>query len=61
MKYALEILQKEKDLISDALSKWEMEYYPEAKKVRVDRLKQLNRAIEVIVRHEARTLKDDEQ
>jgi ribosomal protein L15E len=61
MKYAIEILQKEKDLISDALSKWEMEYYPEAKKVRVDRLKQLNRAIEVIVRHEARTLKDDEQ
>jgi ribosomal protein L15E len=61
MKYALEILQKEKDLITDALSKWEMEYYPEAKKVRVDRLKQINRAIEVIVRHEARTLKDDEQ
>jgi ribosomal protein L15E len=61
MKYALEILKKEKDLISDALSKWETEYYPEAKKVRVDRLKQLNRAIEVIVRHEARTLKDDEQ
>jgi hypothetical protein len=61
MKYAIEILQKEKALISDALNKWEMEYYPEAKKVRVDRLKQLNRAIEVIVRHEARTLKDDEQ
>jgi hypothetical protein len=61
MKYALEILQKEKDLISDALSKWGMEYYPEAKKVREDRLKQINRAIEVIVRHEARTFKDDEQ
>jgi hypothetical protein len=61
MKYALEILQKEKTLILDALSKWEMEYYPEAKKVREDRLKQINRAIEVIVRHEARTLKDDEQ
>jgi hypothetical protein len=61
MKYAIEILQKEKTLISDALSKWEMEYYPEAKKVREDRLKQINRAIEVIVRHEARTLKDDEQ
>jgi hypothetical protein len=61
MKYAIEILKKEKDLISDALSKWEMEHYPEAKKARVDRLKQLNRAIEVIVRHEARTLKDDEQ
>jgi len=52
MKYALEILQKEKDLITDALSKWEMEYYPEAKKVREDRLKQLNRAIEVILKYE---------
>jgi hypothetical protein len=61
MKYAIEILQKEKDLISDALSKWEMEYYSDAKKAREDRLKQLNRAIEVIVRYEARTLKDDEQ
>ena len=52
MKYAIEILQKEKDLISGALNKWEMEYYPEAKKVREDRLKQLNRAIEVILKHE---------
>ena len=52
MKYALEILQKEKALISDALSKWGMEYYPEAKKVREDCLKQINRAIEVILKHE---------
>jgi hypothetical protein len=59
MKYAIEILQKEKDLISDALSKWEMEYYPEAKKVRVDRLKQLNRAIEVIVRYEEKNNTDE--
>jgi hypothetical protein len=59
MKYAIEILQKEKDLISDALSKWEMEYYPDAKKAREDRLKQLNRAIEVIVRYEEKNNTDE--
>jgi hypothetical protein len=59
MKYAIEILKKEKALISDALSKWETEYYPEAKKVRVDRLKQLNRAIEVIVRYEEKNNTDE--
>lgn len=52
MMYAVEILEKEKALITAALSKWETEYYPDAKKEREMRLKQLNRAIEVILKYE---------
>lgn len=51
MMYAVEILEKEKALIIAALSKWETEYYPDAKKEREMRLKQLNRAIEVIKKY----------
>lgn len=45
MNYAIETLEKEKDLIEKALSEWECKEYPEAKKERVKRLNDLNNAI----------------
>jgi hypothetical protein len=45
MNYAIQVLENEKALIEKALSKWECENYPEAKKERTIRLMQLNNAI----------------
>jgi len=46
MSYAIEVLEKEKALIEKALNNWESKEYPEAKKERDKRLKELNEAIE---------------
>lgn len=45
MNYAIEILIKERDLITRCLNEWESKEYPEAKKERDKRLKELNEAI----------------
>jgi len=45
MNYAIEVLEKEKALIEKALNNWECKEYPEAKKERDKRLKELNEAI----------------
>jgi hypothetical protein len=46
MNYAIETLEKEKALIEKALNGWETKQYPEAKKQREKRLKQLEDAID---------------
>jgi len=46
MYYAIEVLEKERQLIKDCLSTWEKENYPEAKKEREQRLKDINNALE---------------
>ena len=48
MNYAVETLEKEKSLITRALSEWEIHQYPEAKKVREKRLNDINNALEKI-------------
>ena len=44
--YSIQVLEKEKNLIKDCLSNWEKENYPEAKKEREQRLKDINNALE---------------
>jgi len=46
MQYAIETLEKERDLLTRALSNWEIEKYPEAKKIRETRLKDIDSALE---------------
>lgn len=46
MEYAIEQLKKERVLLEKALSNWSEDAYPEAKKVRDQRLKEINQAIE---------------
>jgi len=48
MNYAIEILEKEKYFIINALNVWETTQYPEAKKERKKRLKEINEAINVV-------------
>jgi hypothetical protein len=44
--YSIDVLEKERNLIKDCLSNWEKENYPEAKKEREQRLKDINNALE---------------
>lgn len=44
--YSIQVLEKERNLIKDCLSNWEKENYPEAKKEREQRLKDINNALE---------------
>jgi len=46
MNYALELLEKEINVLQSILSKWEEDHYPEARKLRDIRLKSLLSAIE---------------
>ena len=48
MNYAIEILEKEMQLLEKCLSKWDEENYPEARKERNDRLRNLVKAIEYL-------------
>jgi hypothetical protein len=48
MLYAIEILEKEMLLLEKCLSKWESEKYPEAKKERYEKYKNLVKAIEYL-------------
>lgn len=50
MNYALEVLTKERALIEKALSEWHEQSYPEAKKDRNSKLKNLNKAINTLNR-----------
>tara|TARA_R110000782_G_scaffold139199_1_gene231716 strand:+ start:307 stop:582 length:276 start_codon:yes stop_codon:yes gene_type:complete len=45
MKYAIEVLEKDKELLKRCLSNWEINQYPEAKKERINKLQDLNNAI----------------
>ena len=48
MKYALEVLKKDKELLERCLSNWEINQYPEAKKERENKLEDLKNAIKLL-------------
>lgn len=50
MYYAIEVLEKERQLIKDCLSTWEKEKYPEARQQREIKLKELEKGIETLKR-----------
>jgi len=45
MNYAIEILKKDKAFLEAALNNWEADHYPEARKDRDKKLKEINEAI----------------
>lgn len=48
MNYAIKILEDEKSSLEMALNKWESKEYPNAKKEREKRLKDINEALYII-------------
>jgi len=48
MSYAIEVLEEERKLLEKCLSKWDEENYPEARKERNEKLKNLVKAIEYL-------------
>lgn len=48
MNYAIEILEKEKQILETCLSEWDFTTYPEARKDRNEKLKNLVKAIEYL-------------
>lgn len=46
--YAIDILEKEKQLLEDCLKGWNQDHYPEAFNDRNNKLKQINKAIELL-------------
>ena len=48
MKYVIEVLEKEKRILIDCLSAWELESHPEARKERERRLNELAKAIKLL-------------
>ena len=48
MSYSIEVLEKEKQLITKCISEWEISHYPEAREVRFNKLKDLNNSIKLI-------------
>ena len=48
MTYAIEILERDKKYLEAALSTWETDHYPEARKDRDKKLKEINEAIEIL-------------
>ncbi len=50
MNYAIEILKKDKILLEKALEGWKSVLYPEARKDRDKKLKEINAAIELLTK-----------
>jgi hypothetical protein len=48
MKYAIEILEKEKFILEKCLSEWDDKNYPDARKERNEKYKNLQKAIEYL-------------
>lgn len=48
MNYAIQILEKERQLIGSCLSKWDLNHYPEAREDRNKKLKEITKAIEYL-------------
>ena len=46
MTYAIELLEKEKRQLETILNSWEVNHYPDARKERDNRLKDINDALE---------------
>jgi len=53
MKEAIFILEREKNLLKQCLKGWKTENYPEAFKERNKKLKEINKAIEVLNQKES--------
>jgi hypothetical protein len=49
MKYAIKILEKEKQLLEECLKEWKPENYPEAFKERNRKLKEIEKAIQTLI------------
>jgi len=47
-KYAIEVLEKEKQLLNDCLSDWDLQQYPEARKERENRLKDIDETLNML-------------
>ena len=45
---AINVLNREKELLEKCLTEWESKEYPEAKKERERKLKEINKAIELL-------------
>lgn len=45
MKYAIEILERDAYQLKKCLSEWDLKHYPDARKLRNDKLKSLEKAI----------------
>lgn len=48
MNYAVEVLEKERDILTKCLTEWESNNYPEAKKEREKKLQEINNALKLI-------------
>jgi hypothetical protein len=48
MGYILDMLEREKQILEKCLTEWETNGYPLAKKERDDKLKEVNKAIEIL-------------
>lgn len=48
MNYAVQLLEKEKEMLEKILSEWDETEYPEARKDRDKKLKDLNKALKLI-------------
>ena len=48
MSYSIEVLEKEKQLITKCISEWDINHYPEARDVRINKLKDLNNSIKLL-------------
>lgn len=45
MKYAIEVLEKDQKYLEKCLSEWDLKNHPDARKLRSDKLKSLEKAI----------------
>jgi len=49
MNYSIEILERERDILKKCLSEWQSENYPDAKKEREKRLKDIDECISILL------------
>lgn len=47
-KYSIEVLEKERQLLNDCLSEWDLKQYPEARKERENRLKDIDETLKIL-------------
>jgi hypothetical protein len=58
MNYAIEVLQKEKVILEKCLSEWDEKKYPEARNQRNEKLKDLQKTIEILKTNRLSLCKD---
>ncbi len=47
-KYSIEVLEKERQLLNDCLSDWDLQKYPEARKERENRLRDIDETLKML-------------